>query len=162
MTEPAFQDYYPDELSYCYGCGRLNEEGLQLKSRWDGDETVATMTPRPYHIAIPGYVYGGLLASLIDCHGTGTASAAGYRAEGREMGTEPILRYVTASLQVSYLRPTPLGVPLEVRGRVKEVKGRKVVVEAWITAEGEVCVRGEVVAVQVPEAMLPRRAAPAA
>ena len=156
MTAPAFQDYYPDELSYCYGCGRLNDRGLQLQSRWDGDETVATLTPRPYHISIPGYVYGGLLASLIDCHGTGTASAAGYRAEGREMGTEPILRYVTAALQVSYLRPTPLGVPLEVRGRVQEVKGRKVVVEAWIVAAGEVCVRGEVVAVQVPAAMIPQ------
>jgi acyl-coenzyme A thioesterase PaaI-like protein len=159
MTEPAFQDYYPDELSYCYGCGRLNDKGLQIKSRWDGDETVATFTPRPEHTAIPGYVYGGLLASLIDCHGTGTASAAGYRAEGREMGTEPILRYVTAGLQVSYLRPTPLGGTLEVRGRVKEIKGRKVVVEAWIIAEGEICVRGEVVAVQIPEAMIPRRGA---
>ncbi len=153
MTTRAFQDYYPDELSYCYGCGRLNEHGLHLQSYWDGDETVATFTPRSYHVALPGYVYGGLLASLIDCHGTGTAAAAGYRAEGRAMGTEPALRYVTASLQVSYLRPTPLGLPLEIRGRVKEVKGRKVLVEAWIVAQGEVCVRGEVVAVRMPEAM---------
>ena len=162
MTPQAFQDFYADELSYCYGCGRLNEDGLQLKSYWDGDETVATFTPRPYHIAIPGYVYGGLLASLIDCHGTGTASAAGYRAEGRTMGTVPVLRYVTAALQVTYLRPTPLGVPLEVRGRVKEVRGRKVVVEAWISAGGTVCVRGEVVAVQMPESMIPRQPIPAA
>lgn len=155
-----FQDYYPDDLSHCYGCGRLNEHGLQIKSAWDGEETVAYVTPRPYHTAIPGYVYGGLLASLIDCHGTGTAAAAGYRAEGRPLGSEPPLRYVTASLQVNYLRPTPLGGVLEVRGRVKEVKGRKVVVEAWIVAGGEVCVRGEVVAVQMPETMRP--ATPAA
>ncbi len=155
MTEPAFQDYYPDDVSHCYGCGRLNERGHQIKSRWDGEETVAFFTPQPYHTAVPGYVYGGLLASLIDCHGTGTAAAAGYRAAGREMGSEPALRYVTGSLQVSYLRPTPLGGPLEVRGRVKEVKGRKVVVEAWIVAAGEVCVRGEVVAVQLPEGMRP-------
>ena len=154
MAHEAFQDYYADELSYCYGCGRLNEHGLQLKSYWDGDETVATFTPRPYHVAIPGYVYGGLLASLIDCHGTGTAAAAGYRAEGRAMGTEPILRYVTAALQVSYLRPTPLGVPLEVRGRVKEIKGRKVVVTAQLYAGDTLCARGEVVAVQMPEEIL--------
>ena len=89
MNQRAFQDYYPDELSYCYGCGRLNEQGLKLKSYWDGEETVAIFNPRPYHIAIPGYVYGGLIASIIDCHGTGTAAAATYRAEGREMGTEP-------------------------------------------------------------------------
>jgi acyl-coenzyme A thioesterase PaaI-like protein len=158
MNEPAFQDYYPDELSHCYGCGRLNEQGLQLKSRWDGEETVAVFHPRAYHIAIPGYVYGGLLASLIDCHGTGTASAAAYREAGRPMGSEPPFRFVTASLQVDYLRPTPMGVPLEIRGWVQEVKGRKVVVSATVTANGVVCVRGQVVAVQMPENMIPRDA----
>jgi acyl-coenzyme A thioesterase PaaI-like protein len=155
MDEKAFQDYYPDELSYCYGCGRLNEEGLKLKSCWDGEESVAIFTPRPYHIAIPGYVYGGLIASIIDCHGTGTASAAAYHAEGREMGTEPPLRFVTASLHVEYMRPTPLGVPLEVRGKIKEIKGRKVVVSTTVSAAGEICARGEVVAVKMPEHMMP-------
>jgi acyl-coenzyme A thioesterase PaaI-like protein len=159
MTDKAFQDFYPDDLSYCYGCGRLNEKGLQLKSFWDGDETVATFTPRPEHMAIPGYVYGGLIASLIDCHGTGSAAAAAYRAAGREMGTEPAFRFVTASLKVQYLRPTPLGVPLEVRGRIEEVKGRKVVISATVSANGEVCATGEVVAVQMPEHMVSSRAA---
>ena len=154
MHKKAFQDYYPDELSYCYGCGRLNEQGLQLKSFWDGNETVAIFHPKPYHIAISGYVYGGLIASLIDCHGTGTASAASYRKEGREMGTDPTLRFVTASLRVDYLRPTPLGVPLEVRGKVEELKTRKVVVSATVLAEGEVCARGRVVAVQMPAHMI--------
>jgi len=153
MTQPAFQDFYPDDLSHCYGCGRLNEAGLQIKSYWEGDETVATFVPRPYHTAIPGYVYGGLIASLVDCHGTGTASAAAYRAAGREMGSDPPFRFVTASLKVDYLRPTPLGVPLEVRGRVEAVSGRKVVVSATVSAEGQVCARGEVVAVQMPDGM---------
>jgi len=159
MKQKAFQDYYPDDLSHCYGCGRLNEYGLQIKSYWDGEESVCTFEPRPYHIAIPGYVYGGLIASLIDCHGTGTAAAAAYRAEGRAMDSEPPFRFLTASLHVDYLRPTPLGVPLEVRARVKEVKGRKVVVTATLSAEGEVCARGEVVAVQVPEHLMPGRKA---
>jgi len=155
MTDTAFQDFYPDDLSHCYGCGRLNEHGLQLKSRWDGDETVAVYQPRPYHTAIPGYVYGGLIASLIDCHGTGTAAAAAYRDAGRDMGTEPAFRFVTASLEVQYLRPTPLGVPLEIRGRVEEIKGRKVIVSATLSAEGRLCARGKVVAVQMPEHMMP-------
>lgn len=150
MTKKAFQDYYPDEFATCYGCGRLNQHGLQIKSYWDGEETVCTYTPRPYHIAIPGYVYGGLIASLIDCHCTGTAAAASYKAEGRSMETLPAFRFVTASLKVDYLKPTPLGVPLEVRARVKEIKGRKVVMEAWLSAEGQVCARGEVVAIQAP------------
>ncbi len=154
MTDKAIQDYYPDQLSHCYGCGRLNEHGLQLKSRWEGDETVAVYTPRPYHTALPGFVYGGLIASLIDCHSTGTAAAAAYRQEGREMDTDPPRRYVTASLKVDYLRPTPLGVPLEIRGRVKEITARKVVVEASLSAQGQVTARGEVVAVLMPDSFL--------
>ncbi|HHO75190.1 MAG TPA: PaaI family thioesterase [Deltaproteobacteria bacterium] len=158
MTNKAFQDHYPDDLSYCYGCGRLNEHGYQIKSRWDGDESVARYTPRDYHIAIPGFVYGGLIASLIDCHGTGTACAAAHALEGREMGTEPALRFVTASLHVDYHKPTPLGVPLEIRGRVIEAKTRKVVVSVRVLAEGTVCARGEVVAVMMPEHMKPESA----
>jgi len=154
MSEKAFQDTYPDDLSHCYGCGRLNEHGLQLKSYWEGDESVAVIQPQPYHTAIPGFVYGGLLASIIDCHGTGTASAAAYRAENREMGSLPPLRFVTASLHVDFMRPTPIEGPLEVRGKVKEIKPRKVVVAAEVTAGGQVCAKGEVVAVLMPENML--------
>ena len=152
--DKAFQDYYPDDLSYCYGCGRLNEHGLQIKSFWDGDETLAVYTPRPYHTAIPGYVYGGLIASLIDCHSTGTAAAAAYKAEGRSMESEPALRFLTASLHVEYLKPTPMGVPLEIRGVIKEVKGRKVIVTSTLSANGEVCARGEVVAVRMPDSLI--------
>lgn len=155
MEQKAFQDYYPEHFSHCYGCGRLNTAGLQIRSHWDGEESVCIFQPRPEHTAIPGYVYGGLIASLIDCHGTGTAAAAKYRAEGREMGTEPPLRFLTASLHVDYLAPTPLGVPLEIRGRVKEVKGRKVIVTETLSAGGKVCARGEVVAVQMPEHLVP-------
>lgn len=148
----AFQDFYPDHTAHCFGCGRLNEAGLQIKSRWDGDESVARLTPASIYTAIPGYVYGGLLASLMDCHGTGTAAAAAYRADGREMDTgEPSHRFMTASLHVDYLKPTPLGVELEIRGRVKEIKGRKIVIEEWIVANGVITVRGEVVAVEVPD-----------
>ncbi len=154
MTDKAFQDYYPDDVSHCFGCGKLNEKGHQIKSYWDGDETVAVFEPEPYHTAIPGYVYGGLIASLIDCHGTGTAAAAGYREEGRDMSSDPPLRYVTASLHVDYLRPTPMGVPLEIRGRIEEISGRKVVVSETLSANGKICAKGRVVAVRMPEGML--------
>jgi acyl-coenzyme A thioesterase PaaI-like protein len=156
MGQKAFQDYYPDELSYCYGCGRLNQHGLQIKSYWDGEESTAVYTPLPHHMAIPGYVYGGLIASLIDCHSTGTAAAAAYKQEGCEMDTQPPLRFVTASLHVDYLRPTPLGVPLEVRGRVEEIKERKVVVSSTVIAGGEICAKGKVVAVKMPEDLVPK------
>ena len=154
MKQVPFQDYYPDHMAHCYGCGRLNEYGHQIKSFWDEknlDESVAYFMPKPHHTAIPGYVYGGLLASLIDCHGTGTAAAAAYREAGRDMDTEPALRFLTGSLHVDYLKPTPMGITLEIRGVVKEIKGRKIVIEERIVANGVITVRGEVVAVQVPE-----------
>ncbi len=149
MDQTAFQDHYPDDVAWCYGCGRLNPDGLHIRSFWEGDEAVCRFEPRPYHIAIPGYVYGGLIASLIDCHGTGTAAAAMARAEGRDIGSDPPLRFVTASLHVDYRRPTPMGVTLEVRGRVREIKGRKVVVDERLLARGEVCAEGVVVAVRM-------------
>ncbi len=152
--QKAFQDYYADEVSVCYGCGRLNEHGLQIKSYWDGEEAVCTFRPRAYHTAIPGYVYGGLIASLIDCHSTGTAAAAAYRAEGRAMDTEPPLRYVTASLHVDYLRPTPIDADLVVRARVEEIGRRKVVVSSELSAGGDICARGRAVLVQMPEKWL--------
>jgi len=152
MPTTAFQDAYPDELSHCYGCGRLNPDGLQLKSYWDGDETVARFRPRPSHTAIPGFVYGGLLASLIDCHGTGSAAAA---AEKANPDGAPF-RFVTASLHVDYLRPTPIDAELEIRGTIKELKEKKVVVAETVSANGKVCARGRVVAVRMPETMLPQ------
>lgn len=153
MPEKAFQDYYKDEYSVCYGCGRLNPDGLQIKSYWDGDESVCRFTPGQQHTAVAGYVYGGLIASVIDCHGTGTASAAAYRQAGRPMGSEPDLRFVTASLHVDYLRPTPIDAPMELRGKVEEIKGRKVVVAITLSAKGKICAKGQVVAVQLPENM---------
>ena len=154
MTQRAFQDYYPESVAHCYGCGSLNQHGHQIKTYWDGEESVTHFQPQPYHTAVPGYVYGGLLASLVDCHSTGTAAAAMYRAQGREMDSLPALRFVTGSLHVDYLKPTPINGILEIRGRVKEIKGRKVIVESTLSAGGNVCARGEVVAIQVPQHLM--------
>lgn len=154
MKPKSFQDYYPDNSAHCYGCGRLNTAGHQIKSYWDGEESICLFKPESYHISIPGYVYGGLIASLIDCHGTGTAAAAGYRAEGRSMESLPALRYLTASLHVDYLKPTPLDETLELRGFIKEIKGRKVIVDINLSAKGIITARGQVIALQVPESLI--------
>jgi acyl-coenzyme A thioesterase PaaI-like protein len=153
MTEKAFQDYYKDAYSVCYGCGRLNDHGHQIKSYWDGEESVCSFIPQPYHTAIAGYVYGGLIASVVDCHGTGTAAAAAFRAAGRPMGTEPDFRFVTASLHVDYLKPTPIDAPMELRARVEEIKGRKVTLSVTVSSKGQMRARGRVVAVQLPESL---------
>jgi len=132
----------------------LNEDGHQLKTVWDGDVTVSRFQPRAHHTAIPGYVYGGLIASLLDCHGTGGAAAAALRREGRAIGDGEAPRFVTASLQVDFLKPTPLGPELEVRGTIVEITDRKVVLEETLSADGIVTARGRVVAVRMPESMI--------
>jgi acyl-coenzyme A thioesterase PaaI-like protein len=151
--EKAVQDFYPEDVAHCYGCGRLNEEGIQLKTVWDGNETLSRYTPRSYHTAIPGYVYGGLIASLLDCHGTGGAAAAALRREGREIGDGEAPRFVTASLHVNFVKPTPLGPELEVRGKIMELTDRKVVLDETLSAEGVVTAKARVVAVRMPEEM---------
>lgn len=156
MSSIAFQDAYPDDFSHCYGCGKNNPHGHQLKSYWDGDETVAHYTPEPDQTALPGFVYGGLIASLIDCHGTGSASAAAYKAEKRDLGSEPALRFVTANLNVNFVAPTPLGVSLELRGIIREVTKKKVLVDITLSAGETVCARGSVIAVKMPASMLPK------
>jgi acyl-coenzyme A thioesterase PaaI-like protein len=149
----AIQDHYPEDVAHCYGCGRLNEHGHRIRTFRDGDEAVARFLPKPYHVALPGFVYGGLIASLIDCHGIATAADAAMRAAGLDIGAEPSPRYVTAALHVDYLKPTPLGVELELRARVTSRSGRKAVVEVAVSANGVVTARGEVVAVAMPAAM---------
>jgi len=145
MDEVAFQDQYPDDYAHCYGCGRLNPQGHHLKSYWDGEETVCRHTPDPkYTGGFPGFLYGGLIASLIDCHAAGTAAAAKARAEGA-----PISRFVTASLKVDYLAPTPVGTELEIRGKVVEIKGRKVIVDLRVIAAGTTCATASAVMVQL-------------
>ncbi len=160
QSEDAFQDHYADDVAHCFGCGRLNARGHHIQTRWEGEETVTHFTPEPHHTAIPGCVYGGLIASLVDCHGTATAAAAAARAaasgaSGRGMPGE-LPRFVTASLHIDYLRPTPLGPQLEILGRPTELKRRKVVVQARVVANSEVTARAVVIAVRMPEAMLAR------
>jgi len=153
----AFQDYYPDNLSHCYGCGVNNKQGHQLKSYWhkhnDAEQTIAHFMPKAYHTAIPNFVYGGLLASLIDCHGTGSAAAISYKKANRAMDSEPALRFVTAALNINYLAPTPMGVELELIGTFSEIKDKKVIVDITVSAQGKICVQGQVIAVKMPDTM---------
>lgn len=147
----AFQDYYPERFSHCYGCGKSNPDGHHLKSCWDGDETVARFTvAAKYSGGVPGHVYGGMVASLLDCHGTASAAAFAYRAAGRSMDDEAdFMRFVTASLKIDFLRPTPVGEELVIRGRLLGIDGRKVRIALALLATGETCATGEMLAIRL-------------
>ncbi|HEU4929429.1 MAG TPA: PaaI family thioesterase [Candidatus Krumholzibacteria bacterium] len=152
----AIQDLYPDDFAHCFGCGRHNARGHLLKSFVDGDEVVARFTPRPEHTALPGFVYGGLIASLIDCHAMATAAAAAERAAGREIGEGEAPRFVTAALNVSFLKPTPMGDELVLRARVTDRNERKAVVDVALSVDDVVTARGNVIAVPMPASMSAR------
>jgi acyl-coenzyme A thioesterase PaaI-like protein len=151
----AIQDEYPDDFAWCYGCGRLNEEGHHFRTGWQGENTITIYTPLPAHTAIPGFVYGGLIASFIDCHGTGSAALALHRKNGHEVGdgSEPP-RFVTASLKVDFVKPTPQGVPLKAVGTVQEIHPKKWKVNTEVFANGDLCARGEVIAVVMPSTFI--------
>lgn len=147
----AFQDHYPDDYSHCYGCGNLNEKGLKIKSYWEGDEAVCHFTPQPHHTGgFPDYLYGGLIASLIDCHSAATASAARCRQEGIDLGIEPLPRHVTAALKVDYLKPTPVE-QLTLRSQVLEITDKKVVVATTLYSGGIIRAKGETVMVLISD-----------
>lgn len=137
--------------NHCYGCGADNPLGMQIKSYRDNDETVCRYRPRPEQCAGPTqYLYGGTIASVIDCHSVGTAVANLYRLEGREIGEGEEIWCVTGRLEVDYLQPTPIDRPVELRARIEEVSGRKTTVSCSLSSGATLCAEARVIAIRVP------------
>ncbi|MBS8264256.1 PaaI family thioesterase [Mesobacillus boroniphilus] len=148
----AIQDEYPDDFSWCYGCGRMNEHGHHFRTGWDGDKTISIYNPKKEHMALPGFVYGGVIGSFVDCHGTGSAALYLHRKNGYEPGDgEEPPRFVTASLHVDFMKPTPQGTALKAIGTVHEIHPKKYRVETEVFAGETLCARGEVIAVVMPD-----------
>ena len=169
----AIQDHYPPEFAHCYGCGPANVHGHHLKSYLVGDRTEARFRPATmYSGGFPGNVFGGMIASLMDCHGTASAAAFAWRDRRRASGEcgdadadathegrggndglgdgEGLVRFVTASLKLDFRRPTPLGVELTLIGELAALEGRKARITLALSAGDTVCVTGEMLAVQLP------------
>jgi acyl-CoA thioesterase FadM len=143
----ALQDRLP---VHCFGCGTLNAHGLRIKSRWQGDEFVCVWQPGPEHIAFPGVVYGGTIASIVDCHAVWASLSAHCRAVGHDLRSgAPPLAVVTARLHVSYRKPASLAAPLELRARIVEHGERKSVVVCSVRQGAVECATAEVVTVRV-------------
>ncbi|WP_226676376.1 PaaI family thioesterase [Mesobacillus jeotgali] len=148
----AIQDEYPEDFSWCYGCGRMNEHGHHFRTGWDGDQTISIYNPKKEHMALPGFIYGGVIGSFVDCHGTGSAALYLHRKNGYEPGegAEPP-RFVTASLHVDFMKPTPQGTALKAIGTVHEIHPKKYRVETEVYAGETLCAKGEVIAVVMPD-----------
>jgi acyl-coenzyme A thioesterase PaaI-like protein len=136
---------------HCFGCGALNERGLQIKSYWEGDEVVCRWLPQPHHIGYPGILYGGMIASIVDCHCLWTATAHAYRRAGEEMRDGDFrFFYVTGALKVNYRKPVPIDRPVELRARLAEFAEKKVTVNCDVLSGGTPAADAEVLAVRVP------------
>ena len=146
--EVTFQDQGATTL--CYGCGPANDQGLQIKSWWDGADAVGFWTAEAHHCGgTREVVNGGIIATLLDCHSMNLAIARVYLDEQRPIGSAPRVFFVTANININYRRPTPLGKPLGLRATIRRVEGRKTFVSCTLSYEGEVCADATVLAIRI-------------
>ncbi|WP_281615826.1 PaaI family thioesterase [Flammeovirga sp. SubArs3] len=142
MLSPYFQDHMHGNV--CFGCGMKNDDGLHIKSYWEGEEAICIWNAEEKYHGWANLLSGGILSTIIDCHCMGTAMADAYREEGRALDSAPHYRYATGTLNVKFLKPTPINIPIKLIATVTERKGKKVVMkcESWSgdvkTAEADV------------------------
>lgn len=135
---------------HCFGCGALNAHGLQIKSHWEGDDLVCRWRPEPFHIGYPGFVYGGTVASVVDCHSIWTAMASLCRDTGHDIDAgPPPFAFVTGKLSVSYLKPMAIAEEMELRARVIDGSERRSTVACRVLQGGVECANAEVITVRV-------------
>jgi len=142
-----FQDHMPGNV--CFGCGSDNPDGLQIKSYWEGEESVCIWNSEEKYKGWPSLMNGGIMATLVDCHCMGTAMAYAYKLENRSMDSNPVYRYATGSLSIRYIKPTSNDTPIKLRARIVEMKGRKTTVSCEVFSNNEVTATAEVIAIRV-------------
>ena len=133
--------------SICFGCGPANAEGLQIKSYPIENGLKMTFETEDMHQAFPGMINGGIIGTLMDCHGNWTAAMA--IMESRKE-TEPPCT-VTARYSIKLRRPTPHGVPLEITSQIESLDGDRAEISMKLIANGELCAQGDGLFVAVKE-----------
>jgi acyl-coenzyme A thioesterase PaaI-like protein len=126
------ESLYP-ELT-CFGCGHANPDGFHLRSYRDGDLTVAEFTPRPEHDNGFGFLNGGIIATVLDCHG---AAVVMYEAAHRGWEASPgaPVPFITASFEVTFHRPTPLGRTVRLTASPVRVDASEIIVRSGLEAD---------------------------
>jgi acyl-coenzyme A thioesterase PaaI-like protein len=113
----------------CFGCGPANPRGLRLKSYLGDGCVTATFMPWSEHDNGIGFLNGGIIATLLDCH-----TAAGVLNEAALQGWDAppgaLLPFVTAGIDVRYLRPSPLDSAVELRAVVIESSEAEIICDA--------------------------------
>ena len=146
MSNKSVQETHAPN-SICFGSGPANPDGFQIRSFPIENGLEMEFEPLATHQAFPGIINGGVIGTLLDCHGNWTAAMA--IMESRDDSTPPCT--VTANYSVQLRRPTPLGARLHIKSWVTSLDGNKATIEMEMTAAGEVCARGNGLFVAVEE-----------
>jgi len=145
-----FQDLIPN--NHCFGCGKENQDGLQIKSYWVGEnESECVFSPSSHHSAGPmHYLNGGVISTIIDCHCVCTAIAKGYQMHGRDIGQGEMIWFATGKLEVSFLKPVSIDKKVVLKATIIEAKETKITLQCQLISNHEVCAESHVIAVKVP------------
>jgi acyl-coenzyme A thioesterase PaaI-like protein len=132
----SIQELLYPELT-CFGCGHANPHGFHLRSYVDGERVTGEFTPRPEHDNGFGFVNGGILTTVLDCHGAAVVMwAAAERGWAAAPGAP--VPFITAGFDVRFLRPTPLGPPLELRAWPDRIDEVEIVVHSEVVVDDKV------------------------
>jgi acyl-coenzyme A thioesterase PaaI-like protein len=129
------ESLYP-ELT-CFGCGHANPQGFHLRSYRDGDDTVAEYTPGPEHDNGFGFVNGGIIATVLDCHGAAVVMWEATQRDWRAESGAPV-PFITAGFEVRFLRPTPLGRTVRLVASPVSVAETEIVVTSQVELDDKV------------------------
>ena len=139
------EEYAPNSI--CFGCGPANKNGLKIQSYRIDNGLRMEFEPNDFHQAFPGMINGGIIGTILDCHGNWTAAIALMDLNGNE---QPPCT-VTASYSVKLTRPTPSNTKLLVTSQVNQIDGNRVSVNLMLEANGKICATGEGLFVAVTE-----------
>ena len=139
------REFAPESI--CFGCGPANKKGLRIDSYRIEDGLEMRFTPSEEHQAFPGMVNGGIIGTLLDCHGNWTAAIALMDRIGSD---EPPCT-VTASYEIKLRRPTPHGSELHITSKVEEIQNDRATISMSLMADGKLCAIGTGIFVAVKE-----------
>ena len=148
-TRHAASPTIDERANHCFGCGSANPQGLHLvfstdTSNPEAPTTTARIQLTRAHEGPPGYIHGGIIATLLD--------------EAMSKLNRPLnVLAMTRHMEIDYLRPAPLHQPLVLVGRHIRREGRKLFHQAEIQRpDGTVLARGEGLFIVVDERLLAR------
>ena len=153
----AIQDRYGERFQHCWGCGPKNDLGLHLKTypSLDGERCISRIKlENAYTGGVPSNVFGGMIATIFDCHGTASAAWFAHHQKGLELTETTIIgRFIPARLEIDYISPSPIDDEIVVISTLEELGERKAIISMEMSVAGKVRAKAKMVAVAVKDHM---------